>query len=65
MKITREMPISKIVQEHPQTAEIFMKHGMGCFGCAIARYESLAEGAAAHNINVDDLLKDLNKIIAE
>ncbi|MGI6587510.1 MAG: DUF1858 domain-containing protein [Peptococcia bacterium] len=65
MKITREMSITEIVQQYPQTVEVFMQHGMGCLGCAAARFENLAQGAAAHNIDLDSLIKDLNKAVEE
>ncbi len=63
MKITKEMSITEIVQQYPQTAEILMQHGMGCLGCVAARFENLGQGAAAHGIDIDQLLVDLNKAV--
>ncbi|MDD2211617.1 MAG: DUF1858 domain-containing protein [Clostridia bacterium] len=65
MKITKEMSITEIVQQYPQTVEIFRQHGMGCLGCAAARFENVAQGAAAHGIDLDSLLTDLNKSVEE
>lgn len=65
MKISKEMSITEIVQQYPQTVEIFMQHGMGCLGCAAARFENVAQGAAAHGIDLDSLLADLNKAVEE
>lgn len=61
--ITREMSIGEAVQKYPQTVPVFQSHGMGCLGCAVARFENIAEGAAAHGIDVEKLLKDLNEAI--
>jgi hybrid cluster-associated redox disulfide protein len=61
-KINGEMSIVEIVQKYPETAEVFLKHGMHCIGCAAARFETLAEGAMAHGIDMDVFLKDLNKV---
>jgi hybrid cluster-associated redox disulfide protein len=61
--ITKEMPIGEIVQEYPQTIEVFLKHGLMCFGCAIARFENVEQGAVAHGINPDALIKDLNAAV--
>jgi len=36
-----------------------------CFGCAVARFENLEQGALAHGIDADALLLDLNKVISE
>ncbi|HHY05673.1 MAG TPA: DUF1858 domain-containing protein [Clostridia bacterium] len=65
MKITKEMSITEIVQQYPQTVEVFRQHGMGCLGCAAARFETLAEGAAVHGIDLNSLITDLNKAIEE
>ena len=58
-QITNEMPIGDVVQNYPQTVEVFLKHGLMCFGCAIARFENVEQGAMAHGINPDTLIKDL------
>jgi hybrid cluster-associated redox disulfide protein len=64
-QITREMPIGDVVQNYPQTIEVFLKHGLMCFGCAIARFENIEQGATAHGINVDVLVKDLNAAVPQ
>lgn len=63
MTITKEMPIGDIVQQHPQTIKVFLSHGLMCIGCAAARFESLEQGAIAHGINVEALVKDLNAAV--
>lgn len=62
--ITRDMPIGDVVQNYPQTIEVFLKHGLMCFGCAIARFENVEQGAAAHGIDVEALMQDLNAAVA-
>lgn len=63
MAIEKTMGILEVVQKHPQTVEVFMKHGMGCLGCAAAHFENIEQGAAAHGINIDALIADLNKAV--
>ena len=63
--ITRQMPIGEVVQKYPQTIEVFLKHGLMCFGCAIARFENVEQGAMAHGINVDALMNDLNAAVPQ
>ncbi|NLE76849.1 MAG: DUF1858 domain-containing protein [Chloroflexi bacterium] len=58
--ITKNMPIGDVVRKYPQTVEVFLKHGLMCFGCAIARFENVEQGARAHGIDVDALMNDLN-----
>jgi hybrid cluster-associated redox disulfide protein len=61
--ITKVMPIGDVVQKYPQTVEVFLRHGLMCFGCAIARFENVEQGAMAHGINVETLIQDLNAAV--
>ncbi|MBP2625472.1 MAG: hypothetical protein H6Q68_183 [Firmicutes bacterium] len=63
MAITKEMGIGEVVEKNPKTIEVFRNYGMGCFGCAAARFENIEQGAVAHGINIDALIADLNKIV--
>lgn len=65
MKITKEMSIREAIEAHPEIAPVFIQHGMGCLGCAIASFESIEEGALAHGIDVDALIADLNAAISD
>ena len=62
--INKQMPIGQVVQQYPQTVEVFLRHGLMCFGCAIARFENVEQGAAAHGIDIEILIKDLNAAVA-
>ena len=63
-KITKEMGIMDIVQNYPETVEVFQKFGMGCIGCAAAHFENLEAGAKVHGFNVDDMVNDINALIS-
>lgn len=65
MSIRKDMSIGEVVSKYPQTIPVFLSHGLGCFGCAIARYENIEQGALAHGIDVDALLRDLNAAVGE
>ena len=62
-KVTKEMGIMEIVQEHPESVAIFQKYGMGCLGCAAARFENLEAGAKVHGFDPDELVAKLNEAI--
>lgn len=63
MKITKDMSIADIVEKHPETIEVFFKHGLHCVGCVASRFETLEEGLQAHGIDVEEFLKDVNEIL--
>ena len=63
--VTKEMNILEIAQKHPESVEIFHKYGLGCFGCAAARFENLEAGAKVHGIDVDEMVNAMNDIIEQ
>ncbi len=52
--------IMDAVELNPNAPEILMGYGMHCLGCAIAHGETIAEAAAVHGIDVNELLAKLN-----
>lgn len=63
--ISRDMLIGEITSKYPEVIPILVDHGLHCMGCHVATWESLEQGAAAHGINVDKVLDDLNKKIGK
>jgi hybrid cluster-associated redox disulfide protein len=63
--ITADMAIGDVVSQYPNTINVFFKHGLGCVGCAVARFENIQQGAAAHGIDVDALISDLNQAVSQ
>jgi hybrid cluster-associated redox disulfide protein len=61
--ISAEMAIGDVISQYPDTIHVFLKHGLGCVGCAVARFENIRQGAMAHGIDVDVLLQDLNDTV--
>lgn len=64
-KITKEMSIIEIVQNYPESLEVFAKYGLGCIGCAAARFENLEAGAKVHGVDPDKMVEEINAIIGE
>ena len=62
--ITPDMPIGDVIQNYPAAVEVFFRHGLGCIGCAAARFENISQGAMAHGIDINSLMKDLNAAVA-
>lgn len=63
--ITKDTGIIEAVQSHPEIMEVFAEYGLGCIGCMAAHFETIGQGAGAHGIDVDALIEDINKVIAE
>ena len=63
--IRRDMTLEEIMRTYPQTILVFMKFGLDCNECQIAEYEAVEHGAGVHKVDIDDLLRELNKVIGE
>jgi len=63
-KITKEMTFGEVLSTYPETVKTFFMYGMHCFGCHLAVDETIEQGALAHGVVVDDLIKDLNESLA-
>lgn len=63
--ITREMTIATIIETYPQTIPVFRKFGLDCNECQIAEFEAVAGGAAVHKVDVEQLLRELNRVVDE
>lgn len=62
-KVTKDMGIIEIVQDHPESLEVFAKYGLGCIGCAAARFENLEAGAKVHGVDPEQMVAEINELI--
>lgn len=63
--ITKDMTIYEVLQLCPDIGPVFASFGMGCLGCPISRGENVEQAAAAHGVDVDEMLQKLNEFIAQ
>ncbi len=65
MAIQKNDVIGKVLDMHPELADVFTSHGMHCLSCPCARAESIEEACAVHGIDADELVEDLNIAVGE
>ena len=61
MEFKKETLIGDILEKAPEKADILLEAGMHCLSCPASQMESLEEACEVHGIDVEDLLKELNK----
>ena len=61
--ITKDMTFFEVMRTFPESVKVLQKHNLGCVGCMGAQNESLEQGANAHGLDVNELLKDLNAAV--
>ncbi|MBT6956223.1 DUF1858 domain-containing protein [archaeon] len=59
-KITKDMTFMELMDLDPEAGNKLGERGLFCGGCPMAQFETIENGAAAHGVDVDELLKELN-----
>jgi hypothetical protein len=66
--ITPNQKVAELLDRHPQTYQVFRKYGCpdmrDGFFSLMARIMSIRNAARIHRIPLDDLMKDLKKVIS-
>jgi hybrid cluster-associated redox disulfide protein len=57
--VTRTLTVAELLMARPAAAAAFAVREMACVGCPMARFETLAEVAAAYGVELDALLEDV------
>ena len=60
-----EMTVSAVLDQWPQTADVFNQFNMACVGCPVAPYYTITEAATVYNLSVDEFVAVLEKTIEE
>lgn len=60
-KITKNTTFAEIMELDEDAGRKLGERGLFCGGCPMAAFESLESGAAAHGVDVVQLLKELNE----
>ncbi len=60
-EITKNMTFGEAISKNPAAARILAEEGMFCGGCPMAMMETIEQGAMAHGVEVDKLIKKINK----
>ena len=58
--ISPDMDIDAVIDLYPATIPVFIRHGMQCVGCHVARFETIAGGAKIYGVDLDSLLAHMN-----
>ncbi|MBN2653648.1 MAG: DUF1858 domain-containing protein [Nitrospirae bacterium] len=64
--VTKDSIIGDVLKNNPEAANVIKKYfGNGCFTCPGMKVESISFGAMMHNVNPDDIIRDLNELEAK
>jgi len=63
--ITKDTMIGELLQISTDVAPVLLGIGMHCLGCPSSQMETIEQAAAVHGINADELVAEINKVIAD
>ena len=59
--ITKKMTVREVISKRPGSVFVFMDLGLHCISCPMAQNETVEEAAKVHRLDLEKLLKKLNK----
>lgn len=59
--IDKNLKIGELLEKYPEKTNTLLDAGMHCIGCPASLNETLEEACLVHGIDVDELVKELNK----
>jgi len=65
VELSPDILIREVVERYPGAEKVFGAHGLPCAGCHVSTRESIRGGAGAHRLDLDSLMADLRRFIAE
>ena len=51
--------VDDVLRRFPETADVFFANRMACVGCALARFQTLRDAAAAYDLSLPRLVTEL------
>ena len=62
--IHKDITFGQLLRMKPEVGRILKeKFNLGCVGCGGAEHETLAQGARAHGLDVDQFIKELKNFL--
>jgi hybrid cluster-associated redox disulfide protein len=57
--------VAEVLAQWPQTIPVFVRHRMGCVGCSMARFETLADSACIYGLSISQFLDELRQTLPD
>lgn len=62
-KLNDDATMDAIMRETPAAIRVVLQHGMLCVGCPIAPFHTVSEAALEHDLDEDQLRRDLEAAV--
>ncbi len=58
--ITSDLVIADVLNQWPQTVDVFLEHRMSCPGCYMSRFDTLEDAIQIYALSESAFLQELN-----
>ena len=55
--------IAELLERHPETIPVFMRHRMACVGCDMVAFTTVAEALAIYQVDDERFVSELERAI--
>jgi len=62
--IDKNILVSQILADHPQTVSVFLKYDMLCVGCLVAPFHTVEDACLEHDLDESAFRRDLTTAIS-
>jgi len=62
-KLTANQYVAEVICRWPETIPVFIRHRMGCVGCAMSGFETVQEVAGTYQLELEPFLAELRAAI--
>ena len=65
MDVTPDTTFAELLGAHPEASDVLLRFGLDCLGCPVAEYGTLREGAAIHELDLQELIAALRQFLSD
>ncbi len=61
--VTSTTLVKELLENHPQTQQVFLDKGLLCAGCPTEAFHTLADVSRDYHLHLDELIQCINKAL--
>lgn len=62
-EISAHTPIQTLINSFPELIQVFLQHRMACVGCDLAAFDTLADAAHNHHVDLDQFMNEIRAAV--
>jgi len=62
-EISSDLVVAEVLERWPETIPVFLRHHMGCVGCALAPFDTVLDAATIYQLGVEVFVHELRAAV--